>query len=112
MAYTADPIFPFGPASAETLTYASTIAASVNNSKTILSVAMTGNATLNLTIGAGTRVGSELYVKITSDGTARDLTPGTGMTGTAVAGVISKTKVATYVYDGTTFVHVATQQIN
>lgn len=107
-----DPVFPFGPATVSALTYASTIAASIYNTKTILTVAMTGNATLNLTINAGTKVGSELHVKIASDGTARDLTPGTGMTGTVVAGTINKTKVATYVYDGSTFVHVGTQQID
>ncbi len=112
MAVTTDPIFPFGPASVETLTYAATIASTVNNSMTILTVALTGAATLNLTLDANLRVGSILIVRASSDGTARDLTPGTGMTGTVVAGVINKTKCATYVYNGTAFVHIATQQID
>ena len=42
-----------------------------------------------------------------SDGTARDLTMGTGLTGPVVAGVISKKKCAHYKYDGTTFKMVA-----
>ena len=58
------------------------------------------------------KAGAELILTIASDGTARDLTPGTSMTGVVVAGVISKTKVATYKFDGTNFIHVGTQQIN
>lgn len=104
---------PFGPADVQSLAYAATIAATITNAKTILNVAqMTGAATLNLTIDPDLQAGAELLVKCQSDGTARDLTPGTGMTGTAIAGAISKTKYASYVYDGSTFVHVGTQQVN
>lgn len=112
MSTTSNPVFPFGPATVETLTYAATIATSVNNTMTIMTVALTGNATLNLTVDAETKPGSVLIVKASSDGTARNLTPGTGMTGTAVSGTINKTKTAMYVYDGSTFVHVTTQQID
>jgi hypothetical protein len=111
-ALTSNPVFPFGPASTVTLTSAATLAASVNNTLTIITVALGTAATLNLTIGEGTKVGSILVVRASSDGTARDLTPSTGMTGTAVAGVINKTKTATYIYNGSTFVHIATQQID
>lgn len=105
--------YPFGPADVQTPAYAATIAVTVNNAKTLLNIAqLTGAATLNLTIDGDLPAGAELIVKAQSDGTARDLTPGTGMTGTAIAGVISKTKYATYVYDGSTFVHTATQQVN
>gem|GEM_PF-2195019 len=110
--YTTDPVFPFGKATEVTLVFAATIAAEVNNTMNIYTLAMTGIATLNLTIGAKTRVGSVLVLKLSSDATARDFTPGTGMTGTEVAGVVSKTKVATYVFDGTKFVHQSTQQVN
>lgn len=112
MSYTSDPVFPFGPATVETLDYAATIAADVNNTMTIFTVAMTGAVTLNLTVEENTKVGSMLIVKAGSDGTARTLTPGTGMTGAAVSGTISKTKALTFVYDGSTFVHVGTQQID
>lgn len=112
MAYTTNPVFPWGPASVETLTSAATIAAEVNNTCNVLIVALDTNATLNLTVDDETKVGSVLYVKASSDGTARSLTPGTGMTGTAISGTINKTKVASFVYDGSTFVHIGTQQID
>ncbi|HMN90255.1 MAG TPA: hypothetical protein PKD70_06140 [Saprospiraceae bacterium] len=112
MANTTNPVFPFGAASKKTLASAVTLAAGINNTVTIIEVALEIAATLNLTVDSETRVGSLLFVKVGSDGTARNLTPGTGMTGTAVAGTINKTKVATYVYDGSTFVHTGTQQID
>lgn len=112
MSTTSNPVFPFGPASTATLTSAATIAASVNNTVTILTVALDTNATLNLTVAADTRVGSLLFVRASSDGTARSLTPGTGMTGTAISGTISKTKIISFVYDGTAFRHTGTQQID
>jgi hypothetical protein len=111
-ATTSSPVFPFGPATVVTLASAATLAASVNNSATIIKVSLDTAATLNLTVDPATKVGSMLYVVVGSDGTARNLTPGTGMTGTAVAGTISKTKIASYVYDGLTYKHTGTQQID
>lgn len=111
-ATTNSPVFPFGNASQVTLDSAATLEASVNNTLTIINVSLATAATLNLTVDAHTKVGSVLIVKVGSDGTARNLTPGTGMTGTAVAGVINKTKCATYVYNGSTFLHTGTQQID
>lgn len=107
----ANPVFPWGNMTKTTLASAATIAASVSG-PTIFTVALAAAATLNLTIDSETKIGTPIYLRVSSDGTARDLTPGTGMTGTVVAGVINKTKVATYVYDGSAFVHVATQQID
>lgn len=111
-ATTTSPVFPFGAASQVTLASAATLEASVNNTVTIVNVSLATAATLNLTVDADTKVGSLLIVKVGSDGTARNLTPGTGMTGTAVAGVINKTKTAAYIFDGSTFVHIGTQQID
>lgn len=112
MAYTSNPVFPFGPASTETLTSAATIAVEVNNTMNILTVALDTNTTINLTVDPETKVGSMIVLKAASDGTARSVTPGTGMTGAAISGTINKTKAITFVYDGSTFVHVATQQID
>lgn len=99
---------PFGPADTQTPAYAAAINVTVKNRLTVLNIAtLTGAATLNLTIASGLAVGSKLVVKAKSDGTARDLTPGTGMTGPVVAGVINKTKYQEYIYDGSTFVATA-----
>ena len=111
-ATTSNPVFPFGPATVVTLASAATVAATVNNTVTVINLALETACTLNLTLGAGLKPGSMLYVNVGSDGTARNLTPGTGMTGTAVAGTINKKKIATYVYDGSTFKHIGTQQID
>lgn len=104
--------WPHGASDVVVLTYAATIALAITNSKTFASVAMTGAATLNITPDANLKAGAQLVLTIASDATARDLTPGTSMTGTVVSGIISKTKVATYDFDGTNFIHTGTQQIN
>jgi len=97
----------------QTLDYAATLAVTLSKQKTIVNVAeMSGAMTVNLTIGAGVKAGAELVMKLKSDATGRTVTQGTGMTGVAIAGVNSKTKYATFIYDGTTFVHVATQQVD
>jgi len=96
--------YKIGSATAETLAYAATIEINPSESKTIATVALTGNATLNIGATATPQVGDELIVKASSDGTARNLTFGTGFTAPALAGVINKTKVQTFVYDGTGFV--------
>lgn len=107
----ANPVFPWGNMTKTTLASAATIAASVSG-PAILTVALDTAATLNLTIDSETKIGTPLYVRASSDGTGRNLTPGTGMTGTAIAGVANKTKVSTFIYDGSTFVHAGTQQID
>ena len=82
-----------------------TMAATITKQQTIITIAAMGAAgTLNLTVDAAVKVGAILTVKAASDGTARDLTPGTKMVGPVVAGVISKTKSSSYIYDGTNFI--------
>jgi hypothetical protein len=95
--------YPFGPATNDTLTYGATIAKTIDNQKTILTLAMTGDATLNLTIDDEVKPGATLTIIAGSDGTARALTPGSGFTGPVIAGVISKKKCARYEYDGISF---------
>ena len=91
--------------------YAATIAATIVASTTLINLAeMTGDVTLNLTLNAQLEIGDTLVVKSISDTTARDITLGTGFTGTTIAGVISKTKVATFFFDGTSFLPIATIQ--
>lgn len=99
--------YPFGEADSQTLTSASTIAVSVTNSMTIATVSLDTDATINVTIDEDLPVGAQLVIIAASDGTARDITCGTNLTGPAIAGVISKTKVAHFVYNGSAFVATA-----
>lgn len=113
MATTQTLMWPFGEADVQSLADAATMEANITNRFTILNIdEMAANGTLNLDINEGLPAGSILLVKAKSDGTARNLTPGTGMTGTAISGTISKTKYIQFVYDGSTFIHVSTQQVD
>jgi predicted polyphosphate/ATP-dependent NAD kinase len=101
--------WPFGPADLKApAAHAATVAVTITNAKTFLTLpTMTGAVTVNLTIDGDLEAGAELILRAKSDGTARDVTPGTGLEGPVVAGVINKTKVARYVYDGSKFVNTA-----
>ena len=113
MAQTQYARYPFAAADSQSVADAATIAVTITNSVTWLAIdQLAQDSTLNLTITDGIPVGSLLYVKAQSDATARALVPGTGMTGTSVSGTINKTKIASYFYDGTTFKHIGTQQID
>ncbi len=65
--------------------------------------ALTGACTLDATISDHVGIGAVVHVKVASDTSARALTLGTGFTAPAIAGVISKTKVQSFIYNGTTF---------
>jgi len=95
--------FPFGDADVQALDDGATLALEVNNTKTIATVSLSQAATLNVTPNAELPAGSELHLKVTSDGTGRDVTLGTNITGPTLSGTASKTKVATFVYDGSAF---------
>jgi hypothetical protein len=103
----------FPVADVQSKDYAASIALTIKQMITFVTVAtLTGALTLTASINAQVTKGAMLFVKLTSDGTARDTTLSTGITGTTVAGTISKSKLASFVYDGTTFVHIGTQQLN
>lgn len=105
--------FPFGKAELQSLSYAAAIAASINNSRTHLTIAqLTGAATLNLTLNSEIGLGATLTVRASSDATARTLTLGTGMTGLPQVLAISKSYLMTFEFDGSTFVHASTQILN
>jgi hypothetical protein len=107
------PKFPFGAADAQSKAYAATIAATITDAKTFLTLGqLTGAATLNLTVDPQLEAGAELLIKTSVDGTNRVLTPGTGMTGTAQTLTANKSQLLVYVYDGTAFLHAGTTQLN
>ena len=88
-------MWPVGKADVLSPAYAATIAVTIVNRKTIIKLALTGNATLDLTldseISRSTAPGAELQLEVSSDGTARTLTLGTAIDGPNIVGVISKT---------------------
>lgn len=100
------PKYPFGPADHQTVAPTATVALTIQNDKTILdfTTALGAAMTINLTIDSEVKKGATLTVKALSDGTARNITCGTGMTGPGLAGTISKTKSAHFEYNGTAFI--------
>ena len=93
--------------------YNATLSIAITHKETLVNVAeLTGDTTISISAGSNVKPGAKVYITLQSDSTARDATLSTGFKGTVVAGTISKTKVATFIYDGTDFVHVSTQQID
>jgi hypothetical protein len=86
------PDFPFGPAAAIAVTSGATMAATVEQNETVITISqMTGAGTLNLTIDSELKDGSSLVIRASADGTNRVLTLGTGLTGNAVTVLANKT---------------------
>jgi hypothetical protein len=105
--------YPFGEMDVQAPAYAATIDLAVVNQKTLVNVAqLTGAVTINAVADAGLRKGAELIISTQSDGTARAVTLGTGFKGVAISGTISKTKVATFVFDGSLFVNTGLIQVD
>jgi uncharacterized protein (AIM24 family) len=82
------------------------IAFAPSESREIVEIDLTAAATINVDTAIST-IGDEVVVKVSSNNTARDLTFGTGITGPVLAGVINKTKVQSFVYDGSAFIATA-----
>jgi hypothetical protein len=79
------------------------IAIAPTETREIATIDLGEAATLNVDVSKST-VGDELIVKVSSDGTGRNLTFGTGITGPVLTGAANKTKVQAFVFDGEGFV--------
>lgn len=102
--------FPFGPASTVALTATGVQAITIENNVTIIdgvTVEATGNRTLNLTIDDSVDAGARVVVKSKTNGTETTIF-GTNITGPTITGVAGKTKVASFIYDGSAFVNEGT----
>ncbi len=105
--------FPFGAADNVSKDYAATVAITVDNTKTIATIGQaTGACTVNLTIDENMEDGAELILKTSADGTNRVFTWGTGMTGNAYTNNASKSAAHRFVYDGSSFIHLGSTQLN
>ena len=101
--------WPFGKADIIPLSATGNQAVDIYNNLTIIArarVVATGARTLNLAIRKDVEPGARIILKTKTTAT-ENLTPGEGMKGKDIAGVAGKTKVAEYVYDGTTFIQTA-----
>lgn len=105
--------FPFGEADFKSATSASVINLEVNNAGlTYVRLSTLGAAaTINVT-ATGMVDGALLFIEIPSDGTARDVTAGTGLQSPTIAGVINKTKVAGFLWHTDKFIKISEALIN
>jgi hypothetical protein len=85
--------WPDGLADEQNLVAAASVNATISNMLTYIyfTAALAAGMTLNFLIDGQVRAGARVIVRALSDGTARTVTPGTGASGVAVAGVINKT---------------------
>jgi len=107
--------FPFGEADFQTATAAATVAITVTNAGlTYVTLStMAAAATINVTANAADMIdGALLYLELPSDGTARDVTGGTLLQTPVIAGVISKTKVAGFIWKTDKFIKISEALIN
>jgi hypothetical protein len=65
-----------------------------------------------LTINSQVTAGAQLFILVPAGHLGQSFIPKTGFTGITVAGVSHKKKELQFVYDGTTFVHIGTMQID
>ena len=96
--------WPYGAATNSTVTADSVVTVTISNNLTLLNFGTLSKAmTLTLTPDAELEAGAMLVIKAKSDGTARNITL-SGATPTAWSGTISKTKVQTFIYNGSAFI--------
>lgn len=96
---------PFGAVDTSlTIAATGTTAATISNQETMNSTlpTLTGNATLNLTIGSEVKAGAKLHLKVKTTAT-ETFTFGTGIDAPTVTGVSGKTWCQSFWFDGTTF---------
>lgn len=108
--------YPFGAADFSTLTVDNdTLYATVNNSVTYLTLSDTliGNTVMYATISSNIKAGDKLYIRSLNSATARTITwKSTYFKAANTTTTASKTKVYSFIYDGSVFVIVGTQQID
>lgn len=98
-------LFPFAAATVVTPTIAAgATTVTVQDNMTVINCGTLDAAlTLTLTAHAEIRIGAFVYVKYTSDGTARNLTFAGDAAAIAITGTISKTKTKLLMWNGTKF---------
>jgi len=94
--------WPYGAVDAQSNDYEATSAVTISNSFTIVTYAsVTGDMTVNITIASGLKAGALVIFKVTPTTNGYDVTWGTGIDAPVMVGVATKTKLLTFVYNGT-----------
>lgn len=94
----------FPTSESQTVTAAAAVELSIKRQATFVDLGTLGaDMALTADIASHVDAGAILTIKAKSDTTARAITPGTGFSAPAVSGTISKTKVVSYIYNGTAF---------
>lgn len=106
--------FPFALATEVTPTIAAGAATvTVQDNMTIIKTgALDAALTLTLTAHAEIRVGAQVLVVATSDGTGRNVTFAGDATAIAISGTANKTKTKLLMWDGTKFRGIAGEQVD
>lgn len=108
--------YPFGGAGVTTSDADSlTLALEVDNLVefvTIDSTTLDTILTINVADVSSVRTGAELYIKATADGTDRDISFGTNITGTDNTVTANKTDVLYFIFDGSAYLLVSSNQID
>ena len=106
---------PFGAVDQFALVATGTTTLNVTNSRSLIdgvTVPLTGNAVINLTLDSRLEAGAKVYMKVSTTGLST-VTFGTGFTAPLLTGVAGKTFVAAFYYDGSKFLPTAAPyQIN
>jgi hypothetical protein len=95
---------PFGVADTIAIEATGTTAVTIDNQETYVASlpTLTGNATLDLTLGSELKAGAKLHLKVKTTAT-ETFTFGTGIDAPVVTGVAGKTWCQSFWYDGTIF---------
>lgn len=102
--------WPFGAASGMALTASGVQEIKIVNDLTIIdgtTVPATGDRTLNISVSDTVSAGAMILVKSKTIATEKTVF-GEKITGPEITGVAGKTKVATFVYDGSDFIQTGT----
>ncbi len=96
----------------QTVAASATIAVDVERVITVIDLGtLAAAAILNLTVGTDVPVGAILVVKAKSDATGRNITLGTKLEGDTITGIASKTKIASFIFDGSKFIQISSPAI-
>ncbi len=94
----------FPTAENQTPTVSAITAVTIDRNVTMINLGqLSTSITLNATIASHVEVGAIVHVTAKSDGIARNVLFGTGFTSPTMTGAVSKTNVASFIYNGTTF---------
>ena len=96
--------YPYGAIATASIAAATTTAAiTIADQETIITTeTMTGNCTMNLTVGSEVKAGAKLFLIFKSNAT-ETFTFGTAIEAPVITGVAGKTQTQGFVYNGTNF---------